>query len=361
MRLLMSENATKYDINSMNALLLNFHQQIKHACELGSSISTEIFDDRPTEMFVLGMGGSAIGADLLKSVVNQTTGESFRITVNRTYDIPNYINKNTLVVASSYSGDTEETLAAFEKAMKKTNNLFVITSGGKLEKICREHGIAYLKLPPGFQPRAALAYSFFGLLYLCINNNLISDEFNYEMRLSIIELSNNIRKLTERYSVHEISNPAFKLANNLFEQIPVVYSSVGILDSINARWRGQFHENAKTLSFGNVLPEMNHNEINGWVLPDDLIQRFRIILLRDKSVHPRVKVRLDAIKEIFKGMDLEVDEFYGIGEHFLSRMFDLIHLGDWASYYLAILNKQDPMAIPLIMKLKEVLNKVKTE
>ncbi|MBX3044534.1 MAG: bifunctional phosphoglucose/phosphomannose isomerase [Candidatus Kapabacteria bacterium] len=357
----MENKFTKYDLNSMNSNLLYFGTQIEHACQLGSNIAKDLFSEDPDEFMILGMGGSAIGADLLKSVIKQATGESIRININRNYDVPTYINNNTLVIASSYSGDTEETLSAFEKAIDKTDKLFAITSGGKLEKICREKDIPFLKIPPGFQPRAALAYSFFGLLYLFINNNLVNDEFNYEMRLSIAELSNNIKKITERYSSHENSNPAFRLANNLFGQIPVVYSSAGLLDSVNMRWRGQFNENAKSLCFGNVLPEMNHNEISGWVLPQDMISRFRIILLRDKSVNSRIKVRLEAIKEIFTSMGLEVDEFYGIGEHFLSRLFDLIHLGDWASYYLAVLNKQDPMAIPLIMKLKEILAKTRTE
>jgi glucose/mannose-6-phosphate isomerase len=158
-----------------------------------------------------------------------------------------------------------------------------------------------------------------------------------------------------------MTNPAFKLANNLFDKIPVIYSSVGLLDAVNSRWRGQFNENSKSLSFGNFLPEMNHNEINGWVLPEGMINNFRILLIRDKSVNPRIRVRLDAVREIFRSMDLQVDEFYGIGEYFLTRMFDLIHLGDWTSYYLAVLNKQDPMAIPLIYKLKEILTKTKFE
>lgn len=351
----------KYDLDSMNSLLLNFQFQIEHACELGQSIKELDFDSVPNEIVILGMGGSAIGGDLLKSIVHQLTNDSIRITVNRNYDLPEYINSKTLVVASSYSGNTEETLFAFEKAQKKTNNLFAITSGGKLEKICNEKGFPYLKLPSGFQPRAALAYSFFGLLYLVVNNEILGDNFNSQIRLSINELTTTIKKLTERYSAHEITNPAFKLANNLFGYIPVIYSSVGMLDAVNTRWKGQFNENSKSLCFNNFIPEMNHNEISGWVIPEDLVKRYRIILLRDKSVNPRVKVRLDAIKEIFKGMDLQVDEFYGIGEHFLTRMFDLIHLGDWTSYYLAVLNNQDPMEIPLIIKLKEILNKVKTD
>jgi glucose/mannose-6-phosphate isomerase len=266
-----------------------------------------------------------------------------------------------LVIASSYSGNTEETLISFEKAVRKTSNLFVITSGGKLEKICKESSIPYHKIPSGFPPRAALAYSFFSLLYLCMNNNLVSEEFNRIMNSSISELSVTIKKITERYSSHEMTNPAFKLANNLFDKIPVIYSSVGMLDAVNSRWRGQFNENSKSLSFGNLLPEMNHNEINGWVLPEGMINNFRIVLIRDKSVNPRIRVRLDAVREIFRSMDLQVDEFYGIGEYFLTRMFDLIHLGDWTSYYLAVLNKQDPMAIPLIYKLKEILTKTKFE
>lgn len=357
----MKDGDIKYDLQSMNANLLHFQHQVEHAKELGSSISSDLFFGDISEVFILGMGGSAIGGDLLKSIVHQSTGDSLRITVNRSYELPAYLSPSSLVIASSYSGNTEETLTTFEKAIQKTDNLFAITSGGKLEKICKERNIPYLKLPSGFQPRAAIAYSFFGLLYLIMHNNLVNDDFNYQMRLSISELSNNLKKLTEKYSAHEMSNPAFKLANNLFGQIPIIYSAVGMLDSVNMRWKGQFNENAKSLCFNNFIPEMNHNEISGWVLPTDLIERFRIILLRDKSVNQRIKVRMDAVKDIYKDMGLQVDEYYGVGEHFLTRVFDLIHLGDWASYYLAILNKQDPMAIPLIMKLKEILNKTKTE
>lgn len=357
----MSENKIKYDLKSMNILLANFHNQIEHACELASEIPEIDFSNKPKELLILGMGGSAIGGDLLKGVVQHENHNGFRININRSYEIPEYLDSNTLVVASSYSGNTEETLIAFEKAMKFTDNLFAITSGGKLEKICNEKGIPYLKLPSGFPPRAALAYSFFGLLYLCINNNLIGEEFNSDMLLSINELTVTIKKLTERYSSHEITNPAFKIANNLFDKIPIIYSAVGITEPVSLRWKQQFNENSKSLSFVNYLPEMNHNEINGWVIPSGLIHNFRVIILRDKAVNPRIKIRLDAVREIFKGMEIEVDEYYGIGEQYLTRIFDLIHLGDWASYYLAVLNKQDPMAIPLISKLKEILNKAKTE
>lgn len=193
----MNDLSIKYDINSMNSLLLNFHNQIDHACELGQTIPELDFDLPPKELFVLGMGGSAIGGDLLKSLVHQLTNDSLRITINRSYDIPEYINNQTLVVASSYSGNTEETLTGFEKASKLTNKLFAITSGGKLEKICKERDIPYLKLPSGFQPRAALAYSLFALVYLVINNNLISNSFNHKMDLAVIELRNTMKKLTD--------------------------------------------------------------------------------------------------------------------------------------------------------------------
>lgn len=357
----MSNIDINYDLKSMNALLSNFHKQIENASVLGKEIEELNFDNKPKEMIILGMGGSAIGGELLKGVVEQITNNKFRISINRSYDLPEYIDNDTLVVASSYSGNTEETLIAFEKALKYTDKLFAITSGGKLEKICKEKSIPYHKLPNGFPPRAALAYSFFGLLYLCVNNDLINSEFNTEIRLAENELALTIKKLTERYSSHENSNPAFKLANNLFDKIPIIYSSDGILEAVNLRWKQQFNENSKSLCFNNYFPEMNHNEISGWVIPKDMINRFRIILLRDRSVNPRIRIRLDAVKEIFKNMDLQVDEFYGIGEHFITRIFDLIHLGDWTSYYLAVLNKQDPMAIPLIIKLKEILNKTKSE
>jgi len=131
------------------------------------------------------------------------------------------------------------------------------------------------------------------------------------------------------------------------------------MQAINLRWRGQFQENSKSMSFGNIVPEMNHNEINGFLKPIGAIDKLKIILLRDRENHPRVKQRFEAMKDLLKELGIEFLEYYGIGDTFIERSLDLTLLGDWSSYYLGILYKQDPNAIPYINKFKEIMSKSK--
>jgi glucose/mannose-6-phosphate isomerase len=154
------------------------------------------------------------------------------------------------------------------------------------------------------------------------------------------------------------NNPAFAIAQKIQGKIPVIYSAADRFDTVNLRWRGQIQENAKHLAFGNLLPEMNHNEINGWLQPEEMVRNFIAIFLRDREDHERVQARMEITRKIVgrhAGGALEVESQ---GETLLARIFSLIHLGDWVSYYLALLNGVDPMPVPVIENLKKQLEKI---
>ncbi len=351
------DNFLNYDKGSILASLENFHLQVEHAIEISRDLPSFNFKNNIYEIIISGMGGSAIGGDYFKSIVQSyNLMQGIRVDINRYYTMPNYVNENTLVILSSYSGNTEETISAALDALNKTKNLIAITTGGKLEKIFKENNLPIVYLPEGFQPRAALGYSLVTILSIMYKLNLIDNI--QENTINLNSLPEFIKKTTKKYSVHDFNNPAFKLANQLFDNIPLIYSSELMLP-INLRWRGQFQENSKSMAFGNVVPEMNHNEINGFLKPIGAIDKLKIILLRDRENHPRVKLRFEAMKDLLKDLNIEYLEYYGIGDTFVERALDLTLLGDWTSYYLGILYKQDPNAIPYISKFKEIMSKIK--
>lgn len=349
-----------YNKESIQNALCNFHLQIEHSLDLMRNQNEFNLSNNIDLFLICGMGGSAIGGDYFKSFVhNFNLMTKVKIEVNRYYSIPNYVNENSLIILSSYSGNTEETISAALDAIKITKNIIAITTGGKLEKIAKENHFPIIKIPEGFQPRAAIGYSIMSLFSILINSNILNNEKEIELVSNLNVLPEFIKKVNKKYSAHDFNNPAFKLANQLFDRIPLIYSS-DLMQAINLRWRGQFQENSKSMAFGNIVPEMNHNEINGFFKPIGAINKLNIILLRDRENHPRVKLRFEAMKELLSDLKIEFLEYYGIGDNFLERSIDLTLLGDWTSYYLGILYKQDPNSIPFINKFKEIMNKNKS-
>jgi len=347
----------KYDISSMQNILHNFPLQFKHAIEIGENFDIERKYEHVREIVVCGMGGSSLSGNLLNSFLHSPgCNSTLRVTVNKSYRLPKYISPNALIIISSYSGNTEETLAVLESAYDDEMDIICITSGGKVKKFAQSKKLPCLLIPEGLQPRCAIGYSFVGLLYILIKSRVFNNELITYTKSGLNETAEMLKRVASRYESHDFNNPAFKTANDLFRSYPVIYSGDSITDSINLRWQVQIHENAKSPAFGSYLPEMNHNEINAWFATEPNSPRFKFILLRDKEDHPRVKIRFDAIKEMLSEF-YDVYEFYGTGNHTIARMFDLIYLGDWMSYYLAVLNKQDPITIPVINRLKEILAK----
>jgi glucose/mannose-6-phosphate isomerase len=177
---------------------------------------------------------------------------------------------------------------------------------------------------------------------------------NKQMKETVTLLSSKIGEYT---SLDPQSNRALALAQRLYSKIPIIYSPAEIYDSVNLRWRGQFAENAKVLAFGHVLPEMNHNELVGWNVLRPQMKEMVVILLKDRRMHPRVALRMDIVKGIIGDYAASVLEVESEGQSLLARMFSLIYLGDWTSYYLAILNGVDPTPVKVIEYLKDELGK----
>ena len=353
------KNLLQYDQLNLFDVIKNFPEQIRQAIEIGYSSPKFNYEIKSNNILILGMGGSAIGGDLLRSYCKACKGaDEINISVNRNYTIPNHFDKNTLVIASSYSGGTEETLSALKDCISKgINNILCISSGGELASIAEENGFPLIKIPSGFQPRAALAFSFFPLLLLLVKSKLFSNEAENITKSAMEELLVLLDKKVNIYKEVNGTNPALELAKKLYEKLTIIYSSSDLLDAVNIRWRGQIQENAKHFACGNFLPEMNHNEINSFKFPEYLGASSVCLFLKDVQDHKRILIRFNALEQVLGKYTKDIISLQGEGKYFLTRMFDLLYLADWTSYYLAMLNKIDPTQIPEISFLKSELSK----
>jgi glucose/mannose-6-phosphate isomerase len=353
-------SSASLDASNMFDVLYRFPEQVKEALAIGESAPVWRRQATSNRYVILGLGGSAIGGDLLRSfAAGVPGGEHLNIVVSRGYTAPAWIDSDTNVIASSYSGDTEETLSAFDDARKRSDRFVVITTGGQLGKKAITYGMPVINIPPGYQPRCALAYSFFPLLSIMQRTGALDSRSARPISKGIKEIFANVDEMRDLYSSKSAKNPALALAKKLHGTVPVIYSAQERMDAVNLRWRGQIQENAKQLAFGNLLPEMNHNEINGWFHPADIAKQTTTILLRDAEDHPRTAIRFDALADIIKKHTGSIVTVEGKGSSLLSRMITAIYFGDWVSYHLAILNEVDPSPVPVIMTLKSLLAKAK--
>jgi glucose/mannose-6-phosphate isomerase len=342
-----------FDTQNMHETLYRVPEQIRQAVGIGENAPLFTKKASSNRYAVFGLGGSAIGADLVRSYAAATKGaDHLMISVHRGYDAPAWIDKDTNVICSSYSGDTEETLSAFDQARKRTERMLCVTTGGKIGAKAAKAGIPVIHIPQGYQPRCALAFSFFPLLAVFQRSGAFEKGAVTASIKGMREAIHTIESLRDLYASASPKNPAFALAKKLHGSYPVIYSASDRLDAVNLRWRGQIQENAKQVAFGNVLPEMNHNEINGWQHPKGMTKNFKVVLLRDPADHKRVSLRFDALAEIIRKNVGSVQTVTGQGDTLLSRMFSLIYLGDWVSYHLAYLNGTDPTPVPIIQSLK---------
>jgi len=336
-------------------LLESFPEQCRHASEIAGAFSLpKDFRTSYTSVVVTGLGGSAIGADLVRSYTAYEA--KIPLVVNRNYSLAGYVDRDTLVIASSYSGNTEETLSSYKDAQARNATIIAITSGGEVEAMARRDGFPCLVIPKGYPPRCALGYSFFPLLIILSKLGIIKDKTD--------EIEETIRLLEEMKArnvgpgVAEEKNIAKRLAKALYQKLPVLYGGQDYIDSVVTRWRGQLNENAKTLASSHILPEMNHNEIVGWENPRKLFKDLVVVILRDAMDHPRTAKRMDITKTIIRKEKVPVIEVRSMGKGTLARIFSLVYIGDFTSFYLAILNKRDPTPVERVTYLKNELAKV---
>ncbi|MBZ5498289.1 MAG: bifunctional phosphoglucose/phosphomannose isomerase [Acidobacteriia bacterium] len=337
------------DPKSMRHLLQSFPAQVEGAAQMARTLSLPP-PPRITCVVIGGMGGSAIGGDVIGAVTSAFL--SIPLFVCRDYRLPGFIDASTLVFASSYSGNTEETLSAYEQARTAGAFIICLTSGGKLASEARRHGHPVIQLPAGLPPRAALGYSAVMLLGALSMLGLIPD-----MTEPLRETVELLNQLVARYGpeTDETRNQAKRMARSLHGRLIAVYASSAVLNPVAVRWRGQIEENAKNLAFHHLMPEMNHNELVGWEFPAQLLQQIAVVLLRDRGDHPQVQRRFDLTREILARKTAIVHEVWSEGESLLARIFSAICLGDFVSLYLAFLNAVDPTPVPVIETLKQKL------
>lgn len=346
----------KLDRTNMMEVIANFHQQIRNSIEYLKN--TPKIDDsyRIKRIIIAGMGGSAISGDLARSYIDKNHPEiSIPIFILRNYDLPQWTDQHTLVICISYSGNTEETLSVIHQAKNKTPYIVGIASGGKLAEFCIDNNINFIQIPGGYQPRAALGYLFFAVYNFLISNFCKVCTISKSMIEEQI-LADFLQVKAKEFAKINDSNFALNLAKQNHNKQVIVYSSSDILDAVNLRWRGQLQENSKNLAFGNLVPEMNHNEINSLKFPKNIIENSYFLILVDKNDHPSNRKRLEILHKIILEITQNIQVIESKEEMLLVRIFDLIYLADWVSFYLAILNGQDPSDIELITKLKQIMS-----
>lgn len=291
---------------------------------------------------VVGMGGSGIAGAVLSTWLAAERGLPLA-TVNDSH-VPPWIGEGDLVVAVSYSGNTLETLAATRDAMARGSDLVGVASGGTLRDLCNGHGLPFVMIPGGMMPRSAFGYLFGTLAALF--------DAAAEARIAASWLKEHGRRVTPEVSAAR--NPAKKIAMRLEGRTPIIYGTPTYAP-VARRWQTEFNENAKVLSWASVLPEADHNELVGWA-EDPAARKFAPIFLRDPAEPDDYKAIVDATRDLVK-RKVKVEEIHAEGPTLLARMLSTIQLGDWASFYLAILREVDPTPVAVIQKLKTRLAK----
>ncbi len=343
----------KLDPENMLGQLQGLPQQCLSAWQKASNFTLPGDYAGIDKVVILGMGGSAIGADLIRTFVSSIAKPI--IFVNREYDLPPFVDAKTLVIASSYSGNTEETLSAFTQALKTDCKKLVATTGGKLKDMAQAARVPVFIVDHVAPPRAALGYSFMPLIAFLSNLGFLKG-----MSFDVPSMVKNLESMLERLkeTVPSKSNPAKQLAAILHNKIPVIYGA-GILTEVARRWKTQINENSKAWAFYETLPELNHNAVVGYQFPSELAAKLFVVLLRCPSLHPRTAVRYQVTGELLKQKGIKYQIVDSEGEDALNQMMSLIFLGDWVSYYLSILYNTDPSPVKVIDYLKKRLSETK--
>jgi glucose/mannose-6-phosphate isomerase len=314
----------------MKKLIEGFTQQLAHALKIGQAMDLVRPGSDIRNIVITGMGGSGIGANLVESL---TFGRvPIPITVTKGYNIPQFVSPHTLFIACSYSGNTEETLAAVNKGLLKRAHIICITSGGRLLEMAKEYNLFYAQVPSGStSPRSLLGYMMVSLLYALYHTNLIGAAFMKETENAIEYLDRGEKA---------IQSEAELIAKKLRGKLPIIYCDER-LRAMATRFQNQLNENAKQMAHVNTFPEMNHNEIVGWRFPESVLQQSQVIYLYSDHDHERVEKRMEICREIFEKRSNPIIDIVAEGASLLEQYYYLIHLTDWISYFLAKENGVD--------------------
>lgn len=326
----------------MRTLVEGFPAQLEEALKIGKSAIINKPAKAISNVFISGLGGSGIGGSIVAEFGFGSC--PVPVTVGKGYFIPEFISENSLVIISSYSGNTEETFACMEQALNKNAHVICVTSGGKVADLAKEKKLDHILIPGGMPPRSCLGYSLTQLIFIFTALDLLPKSM-------ISELENSVALLRNEQT--EIRKEAEALANNLHGKMPVVYCTTSY-EGVAIRFRQQLNENAKVLCWHHVIPEMNHNELVGWAGGTEEIS---VVLFRDPDEYERNNYRISINKDIITRYTQHFTEIIAKGKSQLEKSIYLIHLGDWASVFLANLRGVDAVEVNVINFLKGELSK----
>ncbi len=342
----------KFDPSNMLKRIGELSYQCSEAWRSSTNFPLPSDYSQADKIVILGMGGSAIGGDLLRSLMLYKG--KIQISVHRDYDLPPLVDERTLVIASSYSGNTEETLSSFSQALNTPAKKLAITTGGRLKALADESNVPVFCFEYNAEPRAAFGYNFFSILGLLQKLGIISIESK-----DIDETIMVLEELTARFDKGAPleTNPAKQLATKLWGRLIIIYGA-GILSGVAFRWKTQFNENSKTSAFSERLSELNHNAVVGYRFPSWLSKKGFVVMLQSPSLHPRILIRYRVTAELLTSAGIPYEVVDAKGESQLAQIMSAVLFGDYVSYYLALLNSVDPSPVAAIDYLKKRLAEV---
>ncbi len=326
----------------MKKLIEKFSVQLQEALTIGKKAKLTLPKTNFNQVLISGLGGSGIGASIVQEYVFDKLSIPFL--VNKDYFIPNYVNANTLFIACSYSGNTEETLQAVEAAKKAKATIVCVTSGGVLSLLAKKNKYPLIEIPSGMPPRACLGYSLVQLLFILKAAKLLKSTFEAEINSAIAKINKDTKV---------IQTKALALASKLLNKQVAIYSMAG-REGLGIRFRQQLNENSKILSWSSVIPEMTHNEIVGWRAENKDIA---VVACYHADDFAKNLKRLKVLKNVIKKYSPNYSEIIIKGNNYWEQAFYFIHLTDWVSVFLSDLNHHDPVEVKVIDYLKKEMGK----
>jgi len=327
----------------MKTLVANFSNQLTEAIRIGSNASLTASANKISNVLICGLGGSGIGGSIVSELV--VDNATVPVNVTKGYFIPAYVNENTLVIISSYSGNTEETLNCMELALAKKAKVTAICSGGKVLGAAKERGFDCIVVPGGMPPRSCLGFSLTQLFFVLGFHKLISNDYKSELQAAV--------KLIDSEENNIIAE-AKEIAEKLKDKIPVIYATT-YNEGIAIRFRQQLNENSKILCWHHIIPEMNHNELVGWTQKNDNLS---VLIFLDRDEYPRNLARVEINKDVIKKYTSNITEVYSKGNSPIEKAIYFIHLGDWVSVLLGEMRGADLMEVNVINHLKSKLSEL---
>ncbi len=294
------------------------------------------------KVVILGVGGSAIGGDIARRLA--LTESKVPVWVHRDYGLPPFVDRSTLVIASSYSGNTEETLSAFTASLKTPAKKLAITAGGRLKQLAEKEGIPVFSIDYQAPPRAAFPHSFVPLVGIFQKLGLLGDK-SADLKQALEALDKLAGDVVETRPL--ASNPAKQLAAGLWGHLAVIYGGE-VLSEVARRWKNQLNENSKAWAFFELFPELNHNAAVGYDFPPEVKDRVFVVLLHSTLFSPRSRLHYEATAKLLAESAISYEVVEAVGETALAQVMSLVLFGDYVSLYLAMLNEIDPTPLAAV-------------